>query len=212
VQELMMSFADVEGEPELPPQLYADNIGCFRWEGAGRHDIDYKPTSSVAEYYQHTLGYLTIEPDKRQTPYITWVSEGKVKVAERDYWLVPPCAVIYNEKLRHVIDGVTTCVQTLNAEILDPWDYESPNYHGIRLPNAGWGLPRQVGGGLELIVHLPYVTQGTTCPGTYLDHISVPVAGALSADGKSILLHEEGSLPEGMGTFLIVVNFQALRQ
>jgi hypothetical protein len=211
VQELWISVHDVEGEPALPPQLYADNIGCWRWTGSMQHDNDWKPTSSLAEYYQHTSGQLTMEPDPKQRAYNTWVSEGKVKVDQRYYRLVAPSVVNYDEKLHQVVDGKTTCMQTLSAHITDPWNYASPNYYGIRLPNAGWSLPRDAFGSVEMKLHLPYTTQGT-CPGTYLEGLSVKVGGNLSADGKHILYHETGSLPEGMGTFSYDVDLQAWRE
>ena len=65
VQELWISVHDVEGEPELPPQLYADNIGCWRWTGTTQHDMDYKPMSGVPVFYYHKSSQLTMEPDPK---------------------------------------------------------------------------------------------------------------------------------------------------
>ena len=142
------------------------------------------------------------------------MSQGKVQVDQRDYRTVAPSVVTYDEKLVHVNGGKTTCIQTLTANISAPWTYAIQYYTGIRLPNAGFALPREAGGGLEMRVNLPYTTQGTTCPraGQSLTGISVKVGGNLSADGKRILYHETGSLPEGMGTYFYDVNLQALRE
>jgi hypothetical protein len=219
LQELMISFADVEvgngGELAVPPQLYADNIGCWRWSGSVKSDTDYYPISGVPEFYHHTSGQITMEQDPTEA-YFAYESQGKLEVNPVGYRLVSPSVVDYDDKLIHQDEEGTTCVQTLTAHITDPWAYLSPNFSGIELPNAGFGLPRELGQGssVELIVNLPYTTQGTTCPfeGQSLDRIGLPVLGDLSANGKHIQLNETGLTGDGSGTYHVVVDLKAQRE
>ncbi len=39
LQELMIPLTGSGAESDLPPQLFADNIGCWRWTGEERYGI-----------------------------------------------------------------------------------------------------------------------------------------------------------------------------
>lgn len=216
LQELVFTFAETEGEPNLPPQLYADNIGCWRWSGTVRNDLDYDNYGpSVPEYYQHTSGEVTLERNLAR-PYFAFESDGKLQVSPLEYKLTAEGVVDYHERLHHVVDGETTCIQTLNLHLTDPASYVTSNFPALRLPNARFSMPREITDslGAELEVNAPYTTQGTTCPqeGQSLDILKLPLEGELSTDGKHIDLDETGPLGEGSGTYESVVHLQALRE
>ena len=222
VQELAFTYTRIEGEPEAPPQLYADNIGCWRWTGSVRYDIDYDNLgASVPVYTIQRSGDITLERDATRgyVPYMTTDQDTgqQVMVAQQQkYDILSPGMVRYDERLEHVVDGERTCLQTLTLNITDPASYIDSRFPALSLPNAGFTLPReaQESLGSELEVNAPYTTQGTTCPreGDELDVFSLPIAGDLSADGKRIQLNETGSTGEQTGTYEIEVDLRALRE
>ena len=218
VQELVITYRGTSrepgGEPLLPPQVYADNIGCWRWTGSVRHDQDYDNLGSAAYYYYHISAEVTLER-QMTIPYIASPSNEKIIVNGPGFRLISPGTVEYDHKAEYFDqEGHRRCLQTLRKTIDDPAAYVEGTLPALRVPNASFGAPREVSEsiGQDLHVDSPYITQGS-CPheGDTLDVIIVPLAGELSADGRQIELNETGSVG-GSGTFELVINLQALRE
>ena len=212
---MSISISLVDGEPAAPPQLYADNIGCWRWTGAIEYDADYTNLSPfVPVYYKHTATNVTFELDTTGVAYVPFFQNGELYVSPREYILLPAGTVNYDEKYQLVDDkGNTTCLKTLTLTLTDLTGLPNPDWPALYIPNAGFGAPRKVQNSLgsELHVDAPYTVEGSCAPDT-LKLISLLVNGDISADGKHIYINETGALGEHTGTFRHLVDLQALRE